>query len=81
VPFITYNGVDICDSDFIIEYLSKKLNIDLSNRFSSSDLGVARAFSKMTEESLFWYILNTYSIFYKGNYKVLIGFIKGDGFA
>ena len=56
MPFITYNGEDIADSDFIIEYLSSKLNKDLSKNHSAKDLGVARAFSKMTEESLFWYL-------------------------
>lgn len=54
MPFITYNGEEIPDSDFIIQYLSKKLDKDLSVDHSPQSLGAARAFSKMAEESLFW---------------------------
>lgn len=54
LPFITLNGEDVADSDFIIQYLSKKLDKDLSTNHSPKDLGAARAFSKMADESLFW---------------------------
>jgi hypothetical protein len=54
VPWITFNGEDIPDSQFCIEYLGKKFDKDLSKPFSARDQGAARAFLKMTEESLFW---------------------------
>lgn len=54
MPWIEINGVQIADSQFIIEHLSKKLNKDLSQYLSDSDRGIERAFLKMTEESLFW---------------------------
>lgn len=56
VPFITYNGEDVPDSDFIIQFLSKKLDKDLNKEFSPSDQGIARAFSKLVEESVVWYL-------------------------
>lgn len=40
IPFITYNGEDVCDTDFIIQYLSKKLDKDLSKNFSLKDQGI-----------------------------------------
>ena len=40
IPFITYNGEDIPDSDFIIQFLSKKLDKDLSKNFSPRDQGI-----------------------------------------
>lgn len=54
VPWITYNGVDIPDSQFVIEYLGDKFGKDFSSTFSPKDQGAARAFLKMAEESLFW---------------------------
>lgn len=55
LPCITYNGEDVADSDFIIQFLSSKLGKDLNTQFSAKDLGAARAFSKLVEESLVWY--------------------------
>ena len=54
IPYITYNGEVVPDSDFCIEFLVKKLSKDLNVEHTNSDNGVARAFSKMCEESLFW---------------------------
>ncbi len=54
LPYITYNDEDVADSDFIIQFLSKKLNIDLNFSFSAQEQGIARAFSKLVEESLMW---------------------------
>ena len=55
IPFITYNGEDVADSQFCIEFLSKTLDKSLSKGHSAKDLGSARAFFKMAEESLFWW--------------------------
>ena len=44
------------DSQFIIEFLSKKYNVNFSSNFSPVENGIARAFTKMTEESLFWWV-------------------------
>jgi hypothetical protein len=38
--------------------LSNKLNKGLNNGFAPKDLGAARAYFKMAEESLFWYFVN-----------------------
>ena len=54
VPFITLNGEEIADSQFCIEFLSKKFNVNFTSNFSAAENGIARAFLKMTEESFFW---------------------------
>lgn len=53
-PWITYNGVDVADTEFCIEYLSNIKNVDLNKNFSEKDQGSARAFLKMIEESTMW---------------------------
>ncbi|GAB1608545.1 failed axon connections homolog [Argonauta hians] len=53
-PWITYNGEVVSDSQFIIEYLNKKFNIDLNSNLTAEQQGIARAMQKMVEENLFW---------------------------
>ena len=54
VPFVTLDGEDHHDSQFVIEALSKKLGKDLSDHLSQVEKAVSRAFFKLTEESLKW---------------------------
>ncbi|XP_070540923.1 failed axon connections homolog [Ptychodera flava] len=53
-PWITFNGVVISDSSFIIEFLNDKFNVDLNKHLSPSQRATARAFQKMVEEELYW---------------------------
>jgi hypothetical protein len=54
VPWIELNGEEMADSQFCIEYLSKKLNVNLNDHLNEQDQALSRAFMKMTEESLVW---------------------------
>ena len=54
LTWIEYNGEDVADSEFCIEYLNKKLEIDLDKEFTPRDRGTARAFQKMIEENTYW---------------------------
>ncbi|XP_071154836.1 failed axon connections homolog [Mytilus edulis] len=53
-PWIEYNGEEISDSEFCIEYLNDKLGIDLDKDFTAKDRGIARAYQKMLEENTYW---------------------------
>ncbi|CAG2230122.1 Failed axon connections homolog [Mytilus edulis] len=53
-PWIEYNGEEIADSEFCIEYLNDKLGIDLDKDFTVKERGIARAFQKMLEENTYW---------------------------
>jgi glutathione S-transferase len=57
MPWITYNGENVGDSYFCIEYLSSKLGKDLSANFSDADKSLARAYYFLVEESLRWCII------------------------
>ena len=54
LPFITFNGIDVADSFFCIEYLTKTLGKDLSDHLNLVEKSIARTFFKTTEESLHW---------------------------
>ncbi|XP_033732090.1 failed axon connections homolog [Pecten maximus] len=54
VPFIEYNGEEIPDSEFILEFLSKEKNFDLNRGLTEEQIGIGRAFQKMAEENTYW---------------------------
>uniref|UniRef100_A0A0B7AYA7 Thioredoxin-like fold domain-containing protein n=1 Tax=Arion vulgaris TaxID=1028688 RepID=A0A0B7AYA7_9EUPU len=54
VPFITYNGELVSDSQFCIEYLNKKLDRDLNKSLTKEERAVAKAIQVMVEEHLYW---------------------------
>ncbi|XP_053400803.1 failed axon connections-like [Mercenaria mercenaria] len=53
-PFILFNGEEIPDSNFIIEYLSKYFNKNPYPNLDASEKATARAFVKMVEENTSW---------------------------
>lgn len=57
VPFIVYNGEEVADSHFCIEYLNEKLGIDLNAHLSEEERAIARAFQKLADEDLFWGVI------------------------
>lgn len=54
IPWITLNGEHYSDSQFVIEFLIKKYNKDLSAHLSPAEKALARSFLKLNEESLRW---------------------------
>jgi len=57
LPYITYNGVEVNDSVFIIKYLSEKFGIDLNGDLTLLQKSVSRGFFRLTEDGLRWAIV------------------------
>ncbi|XP_060068109.1 failed axon connections homolog [Ylistrum balloti] len=57
IPFIEYNGEEVSDTEFILEFLSKKKRFDLYRGLTSEQIAVGRAFQKMIEENSYWCVL------------------------
>ncbi|XP_077992367.1 failed axon connections homolog [Glandiceps talaboti] len=57
VPWIEYNGETVSDSSFIIEFLNKKLDVDLQKELSNEQKAVGQAFQRLVEENLYWSLL------------------------
>ncbi|KAH9494841.1 hypothetical protein Btru_017946 [Bulinus truncatus] len=53
-PWMMYNGENIPDSQFCIEYLNKKLGIDHNKHLSKEEKSIAKAFQVMVDEHLYW---------------------------
>ncbi len=67
-PWMTFNGEDMADSQFCIEFLSEKLDKDLNKNLSDEKKAIARSMRIMIEEHL--YFANTHMDFVinKGKY-------------
>lgn len=51
---MSYNGKIVSDSQFCIEYLNKKLNLDLNKDLKKEQLAVAKAIQVLVDEHLYW---------------------------
>jgi hypothetical protein len=54
ITWIECNGEEIADSEFCIQYINKKFNVDLDKGFSDEDKAAALAIQRMVDEHLFW---------------------------
>lgn len=57
-----YDGKSIADSQFCVEYIKKKRGVDASKDLSPGERGIARAFQKLTEENLYWYLYTSWNL-------------------
>ena len=54
-PWITFNGIDIADSQLAIEYLAKYFQIDMSHQLGNDERAIARAMRVLMEDHLYWW--------------------------
>ena len=53
-PYINLNGETVSDSQFCVEYLNEKFNIDMDKHLNKEEKAVARSLRKMVEEGFYW---------------------------
>lgn len=56
-PWITINGEDVADSEFILEYLTKRFNVKIDNRFGQQKAASLEAVRVLADEHLFWCVV------------------------
>ncbi|XP_048758676.1 failed axon connections homolog isoform X2 [Ostrea edulis] len=54
VTWIECNGEEVADSEFCIQYVNNKFNVDLDKGFSDEDRAAALAIQRMVDEHLYW---------------------------
>lgn len=67
LTWIEYNGQEVADSEFCIQFINKTFNIDLDKNFSDEEIGAGRAIQRMVDEHLYWYVRK--ATFYMCLYK------------
>ncbi|KAK3780382.1 hypothetical protein RRG08_062003 [Elysia crispata] len=72
VPWISYNGEHIADSQFCIEFIKTQFGVDLNEGLSKEQAAVAYAFRVMMDEFHFW--VNVYFRLYDPEDPMLVKF-------
>lgn len=54
MPWIEYNGKEVADSNFCIEFLSKEFGVDVDDHLTVEQKAMARAILVMLEENTYW---------------------------
>jgi hypothetical protein len=54
LTWIECDGEEIADSEFCIQYINKKFNVDLDKDFSDKEKAAALAIQRMVDEHLYW---------------------------
>eukprot|EP00039_Didymoeca_costata_P020073 m.339969 g.339969 ORF g.339969 m.339969 type:complete len:274 (+) comp19061_c0_seq1:123-944(+) len=57
MPWIELEGKAIADSEFCIEAINERFNIDLDGHLSKKERSIAHTYRKMLEESVYWGIV------------------------
>lgn len=54
-PWITINGEDIADSEFVVEDLTQRFNVQLGRQLQAREAAILEAVRVLADEHLFWY--------------------------
>lgn len=54
-PWITINGEDIADSEFVLQDLTQRFNVQLDRHLEAREAAVLEAVKVLADEHLFWY--------------------------
>lgn len=54
LPWITFNGHDVADSNLCIEFLNKEFGVDLNQGLTDMERGASMAFRRMCDENTYW---------------------------
>ena len=54
VPWITYNGKKIADSNFCIRFLNEEFKVTLDDKLSKTERAISHAIKTMVEENTYW---------------------------
>lgn len=54
MPWIEFNGQEIADSNFCVQFLSKEFQVDVDSHLSATERGIAHSILTMLEENTYW---------------------------
>ena len=54
MPWIEFNGQEIADSNFCVQFLSKEFQVDVDSHLNATERGVAHSILTMLEENTYW---------------------------
>ncbi|KAL9961664.1 hypothetical protein ACROYT_G030656 [Oculina patagonica] len=54
MPWIEFNGQEIADSNFCIQFLRKEFQVDIDSHLSATEKAIAHSIRTMLEENTYW---------------------------
>jgi len=54
MPWIEFNGREIADSNFCIQFLNKEFQVDIDSHLSATEKAIAHSVRTMLEENTYW---------------------------
>lgn len=54
MPWIEFNGQEIADSNFCVQFLSKEFQVDVDSHLNATERGIAHSILTMLEENTYW---------------------------
>ncbi|PFX22720.1 failed axon connections homolog [Stylophora pistillata] len=54
IPWIEFNGQEIADSNFCIQFLKKEFKVDIDSHLNANEKAIARTVRTMLEENTYW---------------------------
>ena len=67
-PWITINGVNIADSQLIIDYLTQHFKLQINPGLDQNALAISRAFRLLIEQDLYWALAHDRWVTHRGSY-------------
>ena len=58
MPWIDFNGQEVADSNFCIQFLNKEFQVDIDSHLSATEKAIAHSVRTMLEENAYWYVLS-----------------------
>ena len=54
MPWIEFNGEEIADSNFCIQFLNKEFKVDIDSHLNATEKAIAHSIRTMLEENTYW---------------------------
>ena len=60
MPWIEFNGQEIADSNFCIQFLRREFKVDVDSHLSDTEKAIAHSIRTMLEENTYWWVAHAY---------------------
>lgn len=54
IPWIEFNGQEIADSNFCIQFLKREFKVDIDSHLTNTEKAIAHSIRTMLEENTYW---------------------------
>lgn len=60
MPWIEFNGQEIADSNFCIQFLKREFKVDIDSHLTNTEKAIAHSIRTTLEENTYWWVTQSY---------------------